>query len=301
MGAAGSAIAAVTGGGGSGGLGSMLSGTLADLTGASKTADAYGRSANAQLAQQREDRDLALKYAVSDDELQQLQQSIALNNQDIARKQKLLASADPALIEAGTQALQLMQGKSAATLKPLQDQRNRQRQQLEQSLRQKLGPDYATSSQGQAALNQFDQQSSDLSTNAQQNAIGQYMGYVGNTEQFGNLGQNMSQQNNFAQSYANQAVRKVNAVTGNQINPGLQYAGDIYRDKAGEALINKGIGAGLGMMTKGGGGGAGGGGMAGGGNGEMFAQMAYAGGMIEDKAYLPLKAVIQAPKKSRKK
>lgn len=230
---------------------------LGELTGANKTAEEYGKAAAGQLDQQRTDRSMAMKYAVSDEELQQLQQSIALNNQDIARKQKILASADPALIEAGNQALQLMQGKNAASLKPLQDQRAQQRQQLQQTLAQQLGSDYATSSQGRAALNQFDQQTANTMTGAQQEAIGKYMNYATVGEQVGNLGQNMDQMNTFSSIYGNQAGRRTNAITGNRVDASLGNAGALYKARAGQGYMDQIFGAGLNYLSPGSGGGGG--------------------------------------------
>lgn len=297
-----------------GGVGSTIGKAVSGLTGADAAADAYGNAANAQLSQQQQDRASAVKYAVSDEELQQLQQSISLNNQDIARKQKLLASADPALIEAGNQALQLMQGKSAASLKPLQDQRAQQRQQLQQTLASQLGPDYASSSQGRAALNQFDQQTSAVLTGAQQQAIGQYMGYANNAEQFGNLSQNMQQQNNIAGMYGNQSARRMSAITGTTVNPGLQYAGQQFL--ANQNMNNMGalfaMAGAKGFGKTSGGFGGGGSEIAGAGNPSMMAggsdaaameaapmMVANKGGMVPDRI-MTLKDVTPKPKKKGK-
>ena len=125
----------------------QIGNVIGDITGTNRLADAIGSAANAQLEQQRADRQLALQLAEpSAMEIQQLEQAIATNTADIARKQKLLASSDPALIAAGEQALALLQGQEAAALDPLRRQRAEQRAQLEQTLAQRLGPDYATSS-----------------------------------------------------------------------------------------------------------------------------------------------------------
>lgn len=203
-----------------------------DVTGSNRLADVYGQMGQASLNQQTADRQQALGYAKSDQELQQLQQSITLNNQDISRKQALLASADPALIESGKQALSLLQGKSAASLKPLQDQRAQQRQQLQSSLAQQLGPDYATSSAGSAALNQFDQQTANTLTQAQQSAIGQYMGYATNAEQLGSVQSNIQNTNQTANQYGNIASRQIGAIEGNPINAEQQFQGQYQRYNA---------------------------------------------------------------------
>ncbi len=209
------------------------------ITGANATADAYQNAANAQLAQQRADREQALKFAApSAAELAQLQQSITLNNQDISRKQKLLASADPAMIEAGKQALKLMQGKNASAIAPYQNQRAQQRAQLEQGLSQRLGGDYATSSAGIQALNNFDQQTANGLQAVQQQTLGQFMGYVGGSEQFGNTQANIGNKENIAAAYGNIGSRQANAISGNRIDAQLGYMGDLMRTTSQQQFLS---------------------------------------------------------------
>lgn len=195
-------------------------------------------------------------------EMNQLQESIRLNSQDVARKQKLIDSADPALIEAGTQALQIMRGQEASTLAPIRNQRAQDRKNLEASLAQSLGPDYATSSAGIQALNQFDQQTSNLLTNANQQTLGQFLGVAQNTANMGSVQNNINNGLSIAGARGNINARQANAITGNKIDPSLAFAGDMTRAKNQQQLFNTALNLGTQVATSGalsGGGGVAGG------------------------------------------
>ena len=196
------------------------------------------RSANAQLAiaqaqeaEQRAQRQAAINAAnPSPQEVAQLEQAIALNTQDIARKQKLLDSSDPALIEAGTQALALLQGKEAATLSPLKNQRAKERAQLEAKLRSQLGSGYANTTAGLQSLAAFDEASNNVYTNAQQSSLAQLLGVAQNTSANYGMQSNIQNAGNLSSLYGNQSSRMVNAITGNKIDTaGSQYAGELAR------------------------------------------------------------------------
>ena len=189
-------------------------------------ADAQGRIANSQLDEQRRTRAAAVAAAnPSPQEIQTLQDMIHTNTADIARKQKLLDSADPALIEAGHQALDLLQGKEATVLGPMRDEQARQRAKLEDNLRQKLGSGYDTSTAGIQALAAFDQQSQLALQGAQQNTLASLLGTTQNTEQFGNMNSNMQASGMASQLYGNQSTRMVNAINGTPIT--MAGAGDV--------------------------------------------------------------------------
>lgn len=227
-----------------------------DITGANRMADVQGRMADAQLAQQMGDRQLALQYAEpSAQEMQQIEQAIAFSKQDLARREKLIASSDPALIEAGQQALQLLQGKEAKTLDPLRNQRTNQRKALEQTLAQRLGPDYAQSSAGLMALNQFDQQTSDLLANQQQQSLGQLLGVAQNTQQFGSLNTGIQTALGIAGQRGSINSRLANAVSGNRIDASLMYGGEAAQAKANQQSMGQliqGAGAAAGWLYGGG-------------------------------------------------
>jgi len=129
--------------------------------------------------------------------------SLALQERNMARQEKLVSEIDPTIIEASQQALKLMRGDTSSTLAPMQNQRNQQRQQLVNSLRAQLGPGAETSSAGQQALSNFDSQSSSLFANAQQNAISN----LGQT--FGHFSQYKPSLSGEAASFANLAQGRV--------------------------------------------------------------------------------------------
>jgi hypothetical protein len=101
------------------------------------------------------------------------QRALYLNTQsdNLSKVQSILDKVDPSIKEAASQQLDLLQGKESQVLAPLQAQRQRQRQQLQNSLSEKLGPGYATSSAGIQALQGFDDQSFSLMTDAQMKAL----------------------------------------------------------------------------------------------------------------------------------
>jgi hypothetical protein len=201
-----------------------------------------GNLARAQEAEQRRTQQMAIDAAnPSPQEIAQLEQAISLNTQDIARKQKLIDSSDPALIEAGKQALELLQGKEAATLSPLKTQREKERAKLEASLRSQLGSGYANSTAGIQALSAFDEASNNVYANAQQQSLGQLLGVAQNTSGSYGLQSNIGNAANFSQLYGNQGSRMVGAITGTPISAaGSQYAGGI--------AANTNIGATLGNL-----------------------------------------------------
>lgn len=210
-------------------------GTLGDVigefNGSTALASAQGRAANAQLGQQREDRTLATKYADSADEIIQLQRAVQTNQQDIVRQQRILDSTDPAVIEAGKQALNLMKGVESSTLAPLRSKLQKDEQTLRGKLLKQLGPGYENSTAGIQALNAFQESSSNALSNAQQTAINSYLGTAQNFSSQG-LSQQTSQAGTLGSLYGNIAQRKVSAVQGSPINAGLQYAGEMASAQA---------------------------------------------------------------------
>lgn len=95
---------------------------------------------------------------------------------NLSRTQKLVDNIDPALIEAGKQTKQLLEGQSAPVLSNLQQQRQVQRQQMLDSLRQQIGPGAETSSMGQNMLMKFDSETSNIMSSAQQSYLSQVSG-----------------------------------------------------------------------------------------------------------------------------
>lgn len=191
-----SAVGAVVGGGlgfvlggpagaaiGAGVLGS--SGANMDAANANQDiAMAQMQMAQQVLAQQQADRNTALGIAKpSPTELAMIQQQQimgynSLSGQLTALKgqEQLLNSVDPALRSAGEQAYQLLQGKQAAAVAPLQEQLGRQRTALESQLRSQLGSGYETSSAGMAALSRFDNDAAMTTSQVQQQTLQNFLG-----------------------------------------------------------------------------------------------------------------------------
>ena len=225
-------------------------------------AKAQGDIANAQLAQQQADRGLALKYAeATPEELAQLNRGIALNEADIARKQKLLDSSDPALIEAGKQALGLLRGEDAKVLQPLRNQFDQQEQTLRSKLQAQLGAGYENSTAGIQALEAFNQQKNNALASAQNQSLGQLLGVAQNTSANYGTQANIANAGTLGQLFGDINKRKVSAINGTPITgAGAEFVGQLQGARANQQLINTGINAagtlaGMGAFTGGAGGG----------------------------------------------
>lgn len=103
-------------------------------------------------------------------------QALSAQEGNVRRLETLAANIDPALIDAGKQTAQLLQGKSAPVLANIQNQRNLQRQQMMDNLRSQLGPGAETSSAGQQAMQKFDNDTANMMSTTQQ----QYLSQVSN-------------------------------------------------------------------------------------------------------------------------
>jgi hypothetical protein len=228
-----------------------------------QAANAQGKIAEQQMAQQKDDRALALRFAeATPEELAQLNRSISINEADIQRKEKLLASADPALIEAGTQALALLRGEESKTLAPLRNQFQKQESELRNKLAAQLGSGYETSTAGVQALQALrDSQSMQLAQ-AQENTLGQLLGVAQNVSGQG-FGNAISNTATLGQLFGDIQKRKLAALQGSPIDTaGSQFVGDLQRARAGVKSAKKGaeiigtiIGSASGNPAAGGGGG----------------------------------------------
>ncbi len=219
-------------------------------------ADAQGQIAEEQLNQQRSDRDSAVAAAEpSPQEIAQLNRAISLNEADIIRKDKLLASSDPALIEAGKQALDLLKGAEAKTLGPLKSKIAKEEQTLRQRLASQLGPGYENTTAGIQALQAFNEQSSNAISTAQNQTLGQLLGVAQDTSSRYGYQTNIANSGTFAQLYGNQSARKVNAITGSPItNAGANFVSDLQsarnaQQTFGQVLQIAGIATGAGAFN----------------------------------------------------
>lgn len=155
-------------------IGGAILGTGAKIAGSVIEGNAKADIAKAKQAQAQHAQELAAPTAA---ELGQIDKTIATSDKAIARQEQLISALDPTIVAASKNALDLLNGKEAPTLNPLRQERERQRSLLESNLREQLGSGYATSSSGSEALNRFDMQTGQLTSQAQQS----YLGSVSNT------------------------------------------------------------------------------------------------------------------------
>lgn len=208
------------------------------LYGMVKGAQAVGDAANSQLKQQYADRQQAMGFAeATPEELANMQAAIKFSQYDIDRKQKLLDSTDPALIAAGRNALDLLNGKEAPTLGPLKNQLAQQEAKLRAKLTQQFGPGYETTTGGQQALQQFQQQANMTLANAQQQSLGQLLGVVQNTAgQNANIGTQMS----LGQLLGSVQNRQIGALQGFGVDPSLGYKGELANSQVYNNWLQQG-------------------------------------------------------------
>lgn len=95
-------------------------------------------------------------------QLRALDQQYASTSRQLENEERLMSSIDPALMEASNQALKLLRGEASPTSGALSGQRNEQRQQLVNRLREQFGAGAESSSIGMKALRQFDSESQNL-------------------------------------------------------------------------------------------------------------------------------------------
>lgn len=200
--------------------GSLIGGTALNLIGANQrvqaakgAASAQERVAAQQLAFARESQRKALDLAqATPQELRQLEFAIRNQEQAVQRQKRLLDAIDPALLEVGKQALNLLKGQEASALKPLKEQRQRERQQLIQSLRETLGPGAEATAAGRKALREFDLQTNQQLQSAQQGTLQSFLNLSRSVRPNEFAGVNSAL--NIARGLGNIQSRQINALTG---------------------------------------------------------------------------------------
>lgn len=185
------------------------------------------------------DRYSASQQAVIDKSLQQQQQNVI-------RQQKLVDSIDPALIESGKQLQQLIQGQSAPVLQNVKDQRQVQRQNLIDSLRQQLGPGAETSSIGMNQLQKFDMETSGLVNQTQQDYISKLsnLSLQGAQTLGASLGSEISRQNSIGEQYGQigrDRASIINQATSQSAGPMSAIMQTAGADQVGEQLRGAGM------------------------------------------------------------
>lgn len=261
-----------------GAVNSIISGNASDreAQAAQQAAEAQAAAAGAAKAEvtaranlyEREAMDLA---KASPQELRAYEQVLANNSKQLASDEKLLASIDPQLLEASSQALAVMRGiqnpsgRAPNNYAPFEAARKAERQRLVSSLVEQYGPGAETSSIGLKALREFDLASATQSAqfgmqNDQQqfqNQMAQAQGYSGLAALFGGLrgqadltrgnAQNMSLasifQNRMLNTKLQAGAQGLSAVAGTQAavinSAGAQYVGDQMRARYDGAMANQ--------------------------------------------------------------
>lgn len=196
-------------------------------------ARAQGRAAEAELAEARRTRELALEAAEpTPEELAQVDRAVQLNEQDIARKTKLIEASDPAIIESGRQALRLLKGEEARTLDPIRRSRQERRQVLQDRLRSQLGSGFETSTAGIQAISRFDQETDTLLAQEQDRSLGRLLGVAERTTQQQGLAGAAGRSAQLAQLIAAPQRRRLAAITQ---TPLTQFAGAPFVQQAQQA------------------------------------------------------------------
>lgn len=216
-----------------------------DLITGKTAAEAQANIAKAQEEEQRNQRRMAMNAAeATPQELAELNRAIALNETSIARNEKLIASSDPAIIEAGEQALKLLRGEEARTLGPLKNNIAKQEQALRSKLLAQLGPGYENTTAGIQALQAFNEQANSAIVGAQNATIGQLLGVAQDTSsRYGNQ-TNIANAGTIAGLFGNIQNRKIGAINSTPITAaGSQFVGDLQAARGMTNLINTGINA----------------------------------------------------------
>lgn len=236
--------------------GTGLAGSLISSSGANKAARAQGDIAAAQLEaekarlemarQQRADALEASKPSQSEIDTLMAQSNAAARA--IARQEALLNATDPALIEAGAQALKLLRGEEASVLAPARAERDRQRSQLINEIQKRLGPGGLDSSSGQAALNRFDQQTQLTLGDLQQKALDRVLGVTQAVRPNPYAAADAVQQEYI--NRANLANRKVSAINQTPIAPyaPMQNVGASFVEAAKQGQNQQAFGQSLGQL-----------------------------------------------------
>lgn len=150
----------------------------ADKAGQAKISAAKEQIAAQTRERRRIEQAASQAAAPSQEELDQISALVKTSEDGLARaadlverEAEVLDDIDPVIQQSAQNITALLRGEQATVLKPLRDQRRRQRARLEQDLRGRLGPGFRTSSAGIAALDQFESSNDLIFANAQQQAL----------------------------------------------------------------------------------------------------------------------------------
>ena len=215
----------------------MAAVTSAVIAGVGVAASAYGsiQSANAANRAARAQQDAAGNWVnmvgarnseaeaaydkYSPQQQATIEKSIQAQERNVARSEALVNSIDPALVTAGEQMKKLLDGQAAPVLSQIKNQRDMQRNQVLDTLRQQMGPGAETSSLGQNMLMKFDSETANILNGAQQS----YLTQVSNIAMSGgNLSSVLTEANKALASFGNEigqiGINKANLIQGGTAN-----------------------------------------------------------------------------------
>lgn len=157
------------------GAATSLAGSFMGAQSAQNAAKAQEEAANNynKFLQGQQQKALALVNNPAD--MAAYDQALHAQEQVVQKQQALAESLSPNLIDIGKQLHGLLNGQSAPVLDNLKNQRALQRQQLVERMNQQMGPGGQTSSAGIQALNQFDTETSNVLSQAQNDYTKQFM------------------------------------------------------------------------------------------------------------------------------
>jgi hypothetical protein len=249
-------------------VGLAAGGLLASGIGSAMAAGAAGDIAEAQLAEARRNRELAMGFAApSANDLESLsrqnslaQQSVQYQQQQMAMLYQQMAVVDPAIRMAFEQQGDILKGKIPSYLSPLQNQLNIDKQNQSNRINTMMGRGADTSSAGIMANAAYSQQNAMTLMNAQQQALG-VLGQVGSNAIGAQQGLQGGAMNAFNLANASNAQafgmsdtlakRQMNAIFG---TPTTQYAGagsvgGLMLAQGLQGMGNQAFGTGLGMAS----------------------------------------------------
>lgn len=217
-------------------MGGDTTGVVKQARYAEATAVAEQNARIAVTKEAREARDRANLAAQSPQQLAALERGLSSAQTQVDADLRQLAAIDPAIMEASKQVLELLQGKQAAMNDPAMKQRSSQRENLVNSLRAQYGPGAESSSIGQRALQQFDQQSATMFQQNQMGTLGNAMGIASTRIQGPGFGQLMNVAGGFG-DYQNRILgaqttgdaNVLSAMTGEVTGAGAGNVGELIR------------------------------------------------------------------------
>ncbi len=235
--------------------GAAVVGGAVSYMGAQSSANAAGNAARAQAAQAEANRAAIMGESgqlsnqvnnlanATPQELNILGQSYNAASENLSKQQQLMASIDPALMEASKQALTLLQGGHAAINDPMMQMRQQQRGQLLNQLRATYGPGAETTSAGQRALSQFDNETQMQFQQNQQNSLGQVMGIANSGGNGSNVMNAIGGLESVGQGYSAIQQRQINGAlnVGGMTMGAISGSGQQLLQTAGAPFVAQGL------------------------------------------------------------